>query len=654
MSYHENQQAQIPFDHRAIAGKGDTLLETLAVGVVIVSALYFAREVFVPLALALLLSFALGPLVIALRRWRIGRVPSVIAAVICASLILLGIGALIASQLAILAGNLPEYRYNITEKIHSLRGATSGGGMLGSISDMLKDLSNEIAKPAQVPNKAEAPSNSLVRPGPSATPASQEQQPVPVEIRPPSETPIEVIKTVAGPLLAPVATTGVVIVFVVFFLLQREDLRDRFIWLAGARDLNRTTRALDDAARRLSRYLLTQSSVNASFGLLIGIGLWLIGVPNPLLWGLLSMLLRFVPYIGSVIAVAFPAAVSFAVDPGWSMFFWTISLYAVVEPIIGQVVEPFLYGRTTGLSPVAVVVAAAFWTWLWGPVGLLLSTPLTLCLVVLGRHVERLEFLNIALGDKPALSPEESFYQRMLAGDSDEAAQQAEEFLKKEPLSVYYDQIAVRGLALAQLDVNRGALDHERRVQLKEAVDGVIADLSEHDDIAQVPGAQGWTEGQVVLCIAGRGSLDEAVAAMLAQLLQKQGIGARTVPSRDVSPANIARLDVAGVQMACLSFLEAGGLTSARYLVRRLRRRLPNVKILLGLWTLSDEQAKSRDALRETGADIIVTSLGQAVTEVDKVTRGEESRIQVSAQPTSEATLDRPVNDHLDPMHSPI
>jgi predicted PurR-regulated permease PerM len=610
----------------------------------------------VPLALALLLSFALGPLVMSLRRWRIGRVPSVVAAVICASLILFGIGALIASQLAILAGNLPEYRYNMMEKIHSLRGATSGGGMLGPISDMLKDLSNEIAKPTELPSKAEAPSKSLVRPGPSTVAASQEQQPVPVEIRPPSETPLEVIRTIAGPLLAPVATTGIVIVFVVFFLLQREDLRDRFIWLAGARDLNRTTRALDDAARRLSRYLLTQSAVNASFGVLIGIGLWLIGVPNPLLWGLLSMLLRFVPYIGSVIAVAFPAAVTFAVDPGWSMLFWTIGLYAVVESIIGQVVEPFLYGRTTGLSPVAVVVAAAFWTWLWGPIGLLLSTPLTLCLVVLGRHVERLEFLNIALGDKPALSPDESFYRRMLAGDSDEAARQAEEFLKKEALSVYYDQIAVRGLALAQLDVNRGALDHERRVQLKESVDGVIADLSDHDDIAQpitdmdplievgeataqpqVPSAPGWKEGEVVLCIAGRGSLDEVVAAMLAQLLQKQGIGARTVPSRDVSAVNIARFDVAGTQMACLSYLEAGGLTNARYLVRRLRRRLPNVKILLGLWTLSDEQANSRDALRETGADIIVTSLGQAVIEVDKAAREGESRIQVSAQPTGEA-----------------
>jgi predicted PurR-regulated permease PerM len=638
-------------------------VETLAVGVVVVAALYFAREVFVPLALALLLSFALGPLVISLRRWRIGRVTSVAAAVMCASLILLGVGTLIASQLAILAGDLPQYRYNITEKIQSLRGAASGGGILGRISDTLKDLSNDIAKPTELPSKAEAPAKSLVRPGPSDELASQEQQPVPVEIRPPSPTPIEIIKAIAGPLLAPLATAGFVIVFVVFFLLQREDLRDRFIRLAGARDLNRTTRALDDAAGRLSRYLLRQSAVNASFGLLIGIGLWLIGVPNPILWGLLSMLLRFVPYIGSVIAMSFPAVVTFAVDTGWSMLIWTIGLYAVVEFVLGQVVEPILYGRTTGLSPVAIVVAAAFWTWLWGPIGLLLSTPLTLCLVVLGRHVDRLEFLNIALGDKPALSAEESFYQRMLAGDPDEAAQQAEEFLKKEALSVYYDQIAVKGLALAQLDVNRGALDHERRVQLKESVDGVIADLSDYDDVAspitverpllgveqegahsQVLVGPGWKKDQAVLCIAGRGSLDEAVAAMLAQLLQKQGIGACIVPSREVLAANIAHFDIAGAQMACLSYLEAGGLTHARYLVRRLRRRLPNVKILLGLWTLSDEQARNLDALRETGADIIVTSLGQALSEVDKAAR-EEGRIRDLAQPAGEAVLDRPASE---------
>ena len=290
------------------------------------------------------------------------------------------------------------------------------------------------------------------------------------------------LQTIIGPLLQPLATTGIVIVFVVFFLLQREDLRDRFIRLAGAHDLQKTTKALDDAAQRLSRYLLMQLAINATFGILIGAGLWLIGIPNPVLWGILAMLLRFVPYIGPVIAAVFPAALALAIDPGWTMLVWTACLFLVVEPLMGQVVEPLLYGHSTGLSAVAIVVAAAFWTWLWGPIGLLLSTPLTLCLVVLGRHVERLEFLAILLGDQPALTLEENFYQRVLANDPDEAAHQAELYLKSKPLAEYYDEVAIRGLALAQLDVNRGVLEHARRVQIKEAVLGLIDDLSDHVD----------------------------------------------------------------------------------------------------------------------------------------------------------------------------
>jgi hypothetical protein len=436
--------------------------------------------------------------------------------------------------------------------------------------------------------------------------------------------------------LGPLATTGIVVIFLIFILLQREDLRDRFIRLAGARDLQRTTQALDDGVRRLSRYFLMQSAINASFGVLIGTGLFFIGVPNPVLWGILGTLLRFVPYIGAPIAAIFPAALAIAVDPGWSMLLWTIGLFVVVEPIMGQVVEPFLYGHSTGLSAVAVVVSAAFWTWLWGPVGLLLSTPLTVCLVVIGRHVEHLQFLDVLLGDRPALAPEESFYQRMLAGDPDEAAHQAEEFLKQKPLSAYYDEVAIKGLALAQMDVNRGVLDHERRVQIKETVDGLIDDLADHGDLSPAAKTEGqdaidrlapvlsaeelrpaWREEETpVICIAGRGSLDEAAAAMLAQLLQKHGIGARVVPSQAVSSANIFRFDPAGVKLICLSYLEPGGFTNARYLVRRLRRKLPQARVLLGLWTQTQAETERRKALKETEADLVVTSLAHAVERV--------------------------------------
>ena len=514
------------------SGTPPTSLGTLAVAVVIVAALYFGREVFVPIAVAILLSFALGPAVLLLRRGHLGRVPAVIAVVILAFSIIGGVGAFIGTQLAHLAEELPGYQTNIAQKIHSLRHTTSSAGIVDRASAMVNNLSKEIAKPAEAVSKPTAN---------KPAPLPQPQSPVPVEIHPAASTPLQIIDEIATPLLQPLATAGIVVVFVVFFLLQREDLRDRFIRLAGAGDLRRTTVALDDAARRLSRYLLTQTAVNASFGVLVGSGLWFIGVPNPGLWGILGMLLRFIPYIGSIIAAALPVMVAFAVDPGWSMLLSTTGLFVVVELTTGQVVEPWLYGHSTGLSGLAVVVAAAFWTLLWGPIGLLLSTPLTMCLVVLGRHVEHLQFLEVLLGDQPALAPEESFYQRILADDPDEASHLAEAFLNENSLSAYYDQIAIRGLALAQLDVNRGMLDHDHRVRIKEAVDAVIDNLSDHDDVpADDLDAAGeavtmsvfstdelapmW-QATPVLCVAGRGSLDEASAAMLAQLLQKHGSG---------------------------------------------------------------------------------------------------------------------------------
>jgi predicted PurR-regulated permease PerM len=617
--------------HRAevhAAGTPFTGLGTLAVGVVTVAALYFGREVFIPMALAVLLSFALGPPVLLLRNWHVNRVLAVIAVVVLAFAVILGAGAVIGSQLAQLAENLPGYHANITEKIHSLRDTTTSSGVVGRAATMLSDLGNEITKPREKVSRPATNGPAVLAPG------IQQQRPVPVEIRTSDSTPLQLVLQLAGPLLQPLATAGIVVVFVIFFLLQRQDLRDRFIRLAGARDLRRTTHALDDAAHRLSRYLLIQTAINASLGVLVGTGLWFIGVPNPVLWGILAMLLRFVPYIGPVIAAAFPAALAVAVDPGWLMLFWVVGLFLVAEGTTGQVVEPWLYGRSTGLSGVAVVVAAAFWTLLWGPVGLLLSTPLTMCLVVLGRHVEHLQFLEVLLGDRPPLAPEESFYQRMLADDPDEAAHQAEAFLNDKPLSAYYDEVVIKGLALAQLDVNRGALDHAHRVRIKEAVEWVIDDLSDHDDASAPAPEKGATEaaalppvlspeelapgwrGTAVLCVAGRGSLDEAAAAMLAQLLEKHGIGARVVPSEAVSVASLPRLDVTGVQMACLSYLEPGSFANPRYLVRRLRRRLPQAKIVDGFWTLRAQEAEERNALAATRADLVVTSLRQAVEQV--------------------------------------
>ena len=631
---------------RPIVGTPPAL--TLITAVVIVGVLYYARDILVPLALAVLLSFALGPLVMLLRRAHLGRALSVAAAVVLAFLIIAGVASLVGSQLAQLADNLPRYQYTVMDKVRSVQDATTG--VFGRIPRVLEDLGGEIAKP---PPKKQA------QPETAPSGEQKEAKPIPVEIHQPPPTTLQIIQTIVGPMLDPLATAGIVIIFVVFFLLQREDLRDRFIRLFGARDLHKTTQGLDDGARRVSRYLLVQLSLNAGFGIVIGTGLWLIGVPNPVLWGILAMLLRFVPYIGPLLAALFPAALALAVDPGWSMVLWTVALFLAVEPILGQVVEPFLYGRSTGLSAVAVVVAAAFWTWLWGPVGLLLSTPLTLCLVVIGRHVERLEFLDIILGDRPGLSPEENFYQRILANDPDEAADQAEAYLTEHSLVDYYDQVAMPGLSMAQLDVNRGRLDQEHRARMRDAVLELIDDLSDHAD--EPPGREAeateeetqaeeraktreqaravltasgapppshdkaeaapppepmlppGARDRTVLCIGGRGPLDEAAAAMLCQLLGGHGVATRAVPIDEVTAVNIRRLDLTGVAAACLSYVEPGGLTNARYLVRRLRRRLPGVRVVVGFWTLSPDSPKARDGARQTGADRVVVSLRQAL-----------------------------------------
>ena len=336
-----------------------------------------------------------------------------------------------------------------------MRGITGG-------SSTLERAAGHAAGPQQGTRQAEdgrgGTDRAEPRPG-QRPPDPAAVTPVPVEVLQPDPGALESLRSLIAPLVSPLATTGIIVIFVIFILLQREDLRNRLIRLAGSHDLQRTTAALDDAAGRLSRLFLNQLLINTGFGILIGSGLWLIGIPSAVLWGILAAVLRFVPYIGSVIAAAFPLALAVAVDPGWSMLAWTAVLFFVVEPVIGQVVEPMVYGRSTGLSPVAVVVSATFWTALWGPIGLVLATPLTVCLVVLGRHVERLAFLDVMFGDRPALSPPEIFYQRMLAGDPTEAAEKAEQFLKERSLSSYYDEVALKGLQLAQADLDRDALD---------------------------------------------------------------------------------------------------------------------------------------------------------------------------------------------------
>ena len=346
--------------------------------VIVVGALYFGRDVFVPLRWQGASLLALAPLITALRRRGLPRTPAVITVVILAFLEMFRIGFVVAGQVYQLGASLPRYEYNIREKVRSLQSSAPGGSLIERAEEVLRDLRQDIEDATQPPTEEQGTSPLSRRhlsPDPFRFKSGQ-----------PDPAPLQMLQTVVGPLVQPLATTGIVIVFVVFMLLEREDLRDRFIRLVGSRDVHRTTQALGDAAERVGRYLLMQLLVNVAYGIPIGIGLWLIGVPNPLLWGMLSVVLRFVPFIGPIIAAAFPLALSIAVNPGWTMLPDRSALFIVLEMISGNVVEPWLYGASPGLSSIAILAAAVFWTWLWGPVGLLLSTPLTVCLVVLGGH----------------------------------------------------------------------------------------------------------------------------------------------------------------------------------------------------------------------------------------------------------------------------
>ena len=609
---------------------------TAILTVIIIAMLYFGRDIFVPVALAILLSFVLAPLVGILQRIHVPRGLAVVSVVAAAFMLIFAIGSLLAAQLTQLAGDLPRYQSTISEKIQSFRDTRAGRGTLERASDMLKDLGKELDKPKDA---ASAPKIGTIAGSNAFAP------PVPVEVRQPDPGALESLRTLISPLIHPLATTGIIIIFVIFILIQREDLRNRLIRLAGSSDLQRTTAALDDAASRLSRLFLTQLILNGGFGVVIGTGLWFIGIPSAILWGILAAALRFVPYVGAVIAAAFPLALAVAIDPGWSMLLWTLALFFVVEPLVGHVVEPMVYGHSTGLSPIAVVASATFWTALWGPIGLVLATPLTVCLVVLGRHMERLEFLDVMFGDRPALSPPEIFYQRMLAGDPTEAAEKAEEFLKERSLASYYDEVALKGLQLAQADAERDALDQERLAKIRDAVSEFTSDLSDQDDRPPAKSnstsdAEAWSAVEAVaenavnerlpylrretlpldwqgehpvLCVAGRSLIDEAAAIMLAQLSTEHGLAARVEGPESLSTTNVFRLDTTGIAIICLVYLDARSAAHMRYSVRRLRRKLPKATIILGCW-VKDIDAAALELLREgTKADLAAASIGEAV-----------------------------------------
>ena len=436
----------------AASGLGGALTLVIAATV-----LYVARDIFVPLAIAGLLTFVLSPPMLWLRHHGLGRALSAVAVITLAFIAILGFGSVVVGEVASLSQQVPSYQPNIEAKLQNLRQDVPIDRLIQRSTQLLQELRAELTPP-----------QAMLAPGGNA---NNSQAPVPVEIQ--NQTGfLQIIDSYIGPLLKPIALAGLVLVFAIFFLLNRENLRDRFIRLAGAHDLHRTTEMLNDAVERLSRYLWTELVLNAIYGALMALGAFLIGVPNAALWGVMFLVLRFVPYIGTWLAALFPLALSLAIAPGWSAFFETFGLFITVELVTSQALEPWLFGASAGLSPVAVLVAATFWTWLWGPIGLVLSTPLTACLVVIGRYVPALRFFAVLFGNEAPLAAEESFYQRLLAGDDAEATEQAEAFLKSASLAEFFDQIAIPALSMAQEDSERGVLTRNARAEISETSAG--------------------------------------------------------------------------------------------------------------------------------------------------------------------------------------
>lgn len=587
-------------------------LPTLATVAAVIAALYFGRAVFLPIAVALLLTFALAPVVSALRRLGIPRLAAVVASVVAAFAALALFSFVVAVQVGELAQNVSIYQANILAKIRTLREAGTSAGIVERLSGVVEQVGREIERQDPTPPDAAA---------------EPEPDPLPVEIVSPHE-PIEVLQNLIAPLISPLATAGLVIVIVIFMLLEREALRDRFIRLAGYDDLHRTTEALQDAGRRVGQYLLMQLVVNVTYAVPVTIGLWLIGLPNALLWGLLALVLRFVPYIGPAIGMLLPLFVAVGVSPGWMLVVWTAALFVVMELVSNNFVEPWLYGSRTGLSPLAVIVSAVFWTWIWGPLGLVLSTPLTVCLVVLGRHVPHFEFLYVLFGNEPVLEPHAQLYQRLLAGDPDEATDHAEKALEEEYLFAYYDRVAIPALRLGEFDRARGVMSDVQRRELAASAMALVANL---EDIAdeeaeetedgreeETAARQVTTDGQAeespddlpdgaghsVLCAGGRGELDDAAAAMLAQVLRIQGASVAGASFEDLGPTRFRQLALAGVDTVVIGFLNADSLRHARIVVRRLKRAKASLRVGIVFWTAGDQQDAERFA-DELNADFV-------------------------------------------------
>jgi predicted PurR-regulated permease PerM/methylmalonyl-CoA mutase cobalamin-binding subunit len=562
----------------------------------VVAILYFARDVLIPFSLAVLLSFLLAPLAERLQRWGCNRVISVILTAIISFGTMGGVLTVVATQAIDAVQQFPQYEQNLRAKIRTLRGPF--GTSFAKSSQTIDDLTAELQR-------------STGRRGPTNVAKVQIVQP---------DDPIHIIREVLGPIIKPVGAALVVIVFVVFMLLERADLRERLIRLLGARDLYTATQALDDAASRVTRYLLMQTVVNSIFGIALALGLYLIGVPSAVLWGAIAMGLRFIPFIGAWIASSLPIALSFAVFDDWQHPLMTMGLYAGLELVTANIVEPLVYGTGTGVSSLALLVAAAFWTWLWGIPGLLLAVPLTVCLFVTGKYVPQLRFLTVMLGDRPVLDPHERLYQRLLADHLEEAEELLLAAVKVDLPQQVLDDMVIPAMQLVEADHLRGALAADQRKTILGMIRELAGELAQYSISTTDPIPARSIGSEVrILCIPAADEADELCAELFAGVIRSTGAEIRTSAVVSLAGEVMTSIEEFRPHIICISALPPGAAIHARYLCKRIHERFGATHVLVGLWNAQGETQKTIERLQSCGASHVFTHFADGITQVVQV-----------------------------------
>ena len=603
----------------------------------VITILYVGREVLIPLALAAMLTFLLTPLVSRIERF-IGRIAAVLLAVAMLFGLIGGTGYLLTQQLIDLAAKLPNYQANIQTKLRSMQMPATG--VLGRFTHSVNQLQKEL------PTVAEPTAGTTEgTPGDRARAAAPSPTPLPVRVIETNSALPRFLQNAATGVLHPLTTAGLVLLLVVFMLLKREDLRGRLIRLIGQARISATTRALDDAGQRVARYLIMQFLINVGFGFSIAVGLYFIGLPNAILWGAFAALMRFVPYVGAWIAAAVPLVLSFATSTTWLAPVLVLALFVALELVNANVLEPWLYGASTGVSSVALIIAAVFWTWLWGPVGLLLSTPLTVCLAVMGRHVPKLQFLSVLLSEEQALAPHEECYYRLLRLGLAEGSDLAEAYVKANSLTALYDTVLIPTISLAEAEAQRDQLDGEQRAAIHQHLHDMVADLGS----APPPGSQLPADKTVaqntpvplttptcsVLTVPARAYRDELAGMMLTQLLQQQGFDAENARAALGADELIELAKKGEWEAICVSVVAPSTQIHARFICGKLRAAMPRAKIVVGVWGASENMVATAERLRSSGADEVVVSLAEAVVQLAKF-----------SAPISEEMIPAPIPAH--------